>query len=58
MMAAQSPKLPLAMGISRLSISARLVLLSSILLLILAGTSLHLSSKLEQNAEALRAGTR
>src|SRR5215475_5929246 len=55
MMAAQSPKLPLATGISRLSISARLVLLSSILLLILAGTSLYLSSKLEQNAEALRA---
>jgi len=55
MMAAQSPRLPLATGISRLSISARLVLLSSILLLILAGTSLYLSSKLEQNAEALRA---
>lgn len=55
MMAAQSPRLPLATGISRLSISARLVLLSSMLLLILAGTSLYLSSKLEQNAEALRA---
>ena len=55
MMATQSPRLPLATGISRLSISGRLVLLSSILLLILAGTSLYLGSKLAQNAEALRA---
>jgi signal transduction histidine kinase/CheY-like chemotaxis protein len=44
-------------GMSRLSISARLVLLSSTLLLILIGTSSFLSQKLNQNAEALRAET-
>jgi signal transduction histidine kinase/CheY-like chemotaxis protein len=38
---------------SRLSISARLVLLSSVLLLILAGTSAYLSRNLDKNATAL-----
>jgi signal transduction histidine kinase/DNA-binding response OmpR family regulator/HAMP domain-containing protein len=40
---------------SRLSISARLVLLSSALLLILAGTSAFLSRNLDENASALAA---
>jgi signal transduction histidine kinase/CheY-like chemotaxis protein len=53
MMAAQAPKPRLDAGISRLSISARLVLLSSVLLLILAGTSIFLSRNLNQNAKAL-----
>ncbi len=50
-----APKPRLDAGLSRLSIAARLVLLSSVLLLILAGTSLFLSRNLEQNAAALGA---
>jgi hypothetical protein len=55
MTAAQPPRLWLDAGMSRLSISTRLVLLSSVLLLILAGTSIFLGRSLNQNAMALSA---
>src|SRR6185369_11400247 len=45
-------------GMSRLSIPARLLLLSSVLLLILAGTSIFLTGSLNQNAKALDAEAR
>src|SRR5215831_6534096 len=54
---AAAPQLRLAKGMARLSISARLVLLSSTLLLILAGTSLYLNRSLEQNNRALATET-
>ena len=53
MIATQSPRIRLDAGMSRLSIPARLLLLSSVLLLILAGTSIFLTRSLNQNAKAL-----
>jgi signal transduction histidine kinase/DNA-binding response OmpR family regulator len=53
MTAARSSRQWLDAGMSRLSIPTRLVLLSSVLLLILAGTSSLLSRSLNQNAMAL-----
>jgi signal transduction histidine kinase/DNA-binding response OmpR family regulator len=57
MTTAPSPRVRLDAGMARLSISARLVLLSSTLLLILAGTSAFLNRSLNRNAEALAAET-
>jgi hypothetical protein len=53
MIATQSPRIRLDAGMSRLSIPARLLLLSSVLLIILAGTSIFLTRSLNQNAKAL-----
>jgi len=58
MITAQSPRFRLDAGMSRLSIPARLLLLSSVLLLILAGTSIFLTGSLNQNAKALDAEAR
>ena len=55
MTTARAPRLTLDAGLSRLSIRARLVLLSSVLLLILLGTSTFLSHELDNSAAALGA---